>query len=57
VRELPLEYFAGVRVQDGDLLLARVQIAANQDHELGLLLSGVVMLGSAEPISNAGPFS
>jgi hypothetical protein len=30
---------------------------ANQDHELGLLLSGVVMLGSAEPISNAGPFS
>ena len=49
--------FAGVSIQDGDLLLPAVQIATDQGHEGGLLSCGAVALGLSEPINSAGPFS
>lgn len=57
VRELLLDNFAGVRVEDCHLLLSRVQIAADEDHEFGLHAYDVVCLGFAEAINDAVPFS
>ena len=57
VRELLLNNFAGVRVEDSHLLLSRMQIAADEDHEFGLHAYDVVCLGFAEAINDAVPFS
>ena len=57
VGELPVEDFAGAGVEDGDLLLSRMQITSNECHDRGLLFVGAVALGLAEASSSAGPFS
>jgi hypothetical protein len=57
VRQLLLDNFAGVRVEYGHLLLSRMQIASDENHEFGLPPSDVVCLGFAEAINDAVPFS
>lgn len=57
VQEFLLQDFAGVGIQDGDLLLPAVQIATDQCHECGLLSRRAVAPGWPEPINSAGPFS
>jgi hypothetical protein len=57
VDELLLENLAGSRVEDGDLLLARVQITSNECHESGLLSGGRVTVPQPNPINSGRPFS
>jgi hypothetical protein len=45
------------RVEDRHLLIPRVEIASDQDHEIGLHSCDVVVLGFAEATSGARPFS
>src|SRR5262249_39489808 len=49
VDELLVQNFARGRVEDGDLLLSRVQITSNECHESGLLFGGVGDGPAAEP--------
>jgi hypothetical protein len=44
-------------VEDRHLLIPRVEIASDQDHEIGLHSCDVVVLGFAEATSGARPFS
>jgi len=48
---------AGVRVEQSDLLLARVQIASDENHEFSLHRCDVVVLGSAEATRDVWLFS
>src|SRR6267142_1222540 len=48
---------AGVRVEQSDLLLPRVEIASDQDHESALRWCDVVVPGSAEATSDVWLFS
>jgi hypothetical protein len=48
---------AGVRVEQSDLLLPRVEIASDQDHESALRWCDVVVLGWAEATSDVWLFS
>lgn len=57
VGELLLKDFASGRVEDGDLLLSRVQITSDECHDRGLLFGRAGALGWAEATSTAGPFS
>jgi hypothetical protein len=57
VQEFLLQDFAGVGIEDSDLLLPAVQIATDQGHAHGLLSRGAVAPGWPEPINSAGPFS
>jgi hypothetical protein len=57
VSQLLLDNFASVRVEYCHLLLSCMQIAANENHEIGLHASDVVYLGSAEATNDALPFS
>ena len=47
----------GVRVENGDLLLARVQITSDEGHDHGLLFLRAAALGLSEAHSSARPFS
>src|SRR6266581_882484 len=44
-------------VEDRHLLIPRVKIASDEDHEIGLHSCDVVVLGFAETTSGARPFS
>jgi len=55
--ELLLENFAGGRVEDCDLLLARVEITSNECHESGLLFGSGVTVPQPNPINSGRPFS
>jgi len=44
-------------VEDRHLLIPRVEIASDQDHEIGLHSCDVVVLGFAEATSVVRPFS
>src|SRR5262249_33487337 len=57
VHELLLDNLPGLDVEDGHLLLSCMQIAANENHEIGLHASDVVCLGFAEATNDAVPFS
>jgi len=57
VAQLTLIHFAGLGVQSGHLLLPRVEIAANECDESGLLSVGVVTVPQPEPTSSERPFS
>jgi hypothetical protein len=57
VSEFLLEELAGARVEDGDLLLARVQITSDKSHDHGLLFRRAVALGLSERSNSARPFS
>jgi hypothetical protein len=48
---------AGVSVENGDLLLARVQITSDEGHDPGLLFLRAAALGLSEANSSARPFS
>ena len=55
--KLLFEDFAGGRVEDGDLLLPRVQITSDECHESGLLFGGRVTVPQPNPINSGRPFS
>ena len=57
VGQLLLPELAGVRVEQSDLLLPRVQVTSNQNHEFSLHLCDVVVLGSTEATSDVRLFS
>jgi hypothetical protein len=57
VRELLLDNLPGLRVEYRHLLLSRMQIAADENHEFGLHAYDVVCPGFAEAINDAVPFS
>jgi hypothetical protein len=57
VDELVLEDFARGRVEDGNLLLSRVQITSDKCHESGLLVGGRVTVPQPNPINSGRPFS
>jgi hypothetical protein len=49
VEEFLLRDFAGVGVEDGDLLLTRVQITCDDGHESGLLAASLATVPEPEP--------
>jgi len=55
--ELLLEDFARHCVENGDLLLSRVQITSDECHESGLLLGSRVTVPQPNPINSGGPFT
>lgn len=57
VGELLFEDFARRHVESSDLLLARVQITANECHESSLLLGGQVTVPQPKPSNRGRPFS
>jgi hypothetical protein len=57
VEQLPLLGFARLGVECRNLLLARVEITANECHEGGLLSEGVVPVPQPEPTYSGRPFS
>ena len=57
VGQLLVPELARGRVEQGDLLLARVQIASDENHEVSLHLCDVVVLGSTEATSDVWLFS
>jgi hypothetical protein len=57
VGQLLLDHFARFGVEHCHLLLSCMQIAANENHEIGLHASDVVCLGFAEATNDAVPFS
>src|SRR5262245_14325004 len=58
VGEFPLNEFAGAGVENGDLLLSRVQITSDECHDHGgLLFLRAAALGLSEVSSSARPFS
>jgi hypothetical protein len=57
VRELLLDHLPGLRVEYRHLLLSRMRIAADENHEFGLHAYDVVCPGFAEAINDAVPFS
>jgi hypothetical protein len=57
VGELLLEDFARGGVENGHLLLSRVQITSDECHESGLLFGGRVTVPQPNPINSGRPFS
>jgi hypothetical protein len=57
VGQLLVPELARGRVEQSDLLLARVQIASDENHEFSLHLCDVVVLGSTETTSDVWRFS
>jgi len=57
VGQLLVPELARVGVEQSDLLLARVQIASDENHEFSLPLCDVVVLGSPEATSDVWLFS
>jgi hypothetical protein len=57
VGQFRLPELAGIRVEQSDLLLPRVEIASHQDHESALRWCDVVVPGLAEAISDVWLFS
>jgi hypothetical protein len=57
VGELLLTDFARRGVENGDLLLSRVEITSDECHEIGLLLGSRVTVPQPNPINSGRPFS
>jgi len=57
VGQLLVPELARGRVEQSDLLLARVQIASDENHEFSLHLCDVVVFGSTEATSDVWLFS
>jgi hypothetical protein len=55
--QLLVPELARFRIEQSDLLFARMQIASDENHELSLHLCDVVVLGSTEATSDVWLFS